>query len=296
MLPQSAKLEIRPAEKSSSALASSADLKQAQAMLQRGEFALAIDSFRRALREKPDDADALNGLAVSYASLGRYDLSQGYFEMALAYAPTNLRIYRNLARSLESQGKAEEAAGILKEVALLQSSRTDSPAPQKAVQDVTLSIAQLADTTHPSLPAARSVALEIEHPAPASIPPRPVAPQQPRLSAPLLERRLTVAIPHRPSVRAKVDSPRVAKRLVASAQPLKPKAVTTVIRSNPAARAAKPKLQARLFAQIIDRTGNEGRSPARQEPKIEERKLFAFMRCLPLPFSVGKTQCSSGGA
>ncbi len=299
-LPQRARLDIRPAEKSSSALASSPDMMQAQAMLRRGEFALAIDSYRRALREKPDDADALNGLAVCYASLGRYDLSQGYFERALANAPTDLRIYRNLARSLESQGKTEDAAGVLKEVALLQSKPAGTTVPHESAQEIPPPLAQFTDE-RAIFPSARQVAPETQRLALASVTPLAVAPRPPRLPTSRLERRLTVPIPHQANAILKVGAPRITKPPIPSLQSPKPRAAPrpllgAAIPSVPKARVPKPKLQARLLARIIDRTGDASEAVMRRQPAAKENMLFSFMRCLPLLFPVGKAQCSAGGA
>ncbi|HKY81055.1 MAG TPA: tetratricopeptide repeat protein [Sphingobium sp.] len=82
-------------------------------LFSRGEHALALDAFRRAVRKDPDDAHALNGVAISYAAIGRHDLAREYFELALARAPRDERIYRNFARSLTAQGRRGEADTLL---------------------------------------------------------------------------------------------------------------------------------------------------------------------------------------
>lgn len=90
-----------------------ADLAKAQLLLSRGEYALAIDAYRKAVRYDPGNAAAYNGLAVAYDQLGRHDLSRENYELALAHAPLEAKYYRNLARSLERQGLKNEAARIL---------------------------------------------------------------------------------------------------------------------------------------------------------------------------------------
>ena len=79
----------------------------------RGDHALALDAYRRAMCQDPGDAHALNGVAISYAAMGRHDLARQFFELALARAPQDERIYRNFARSLMAQGQKGEADALL---------------------------------------------------------------------------------------------------------------------------------------------------------------------------------------
>ena len=85
-------------------------------LFSRGEHALALDAYRRAMRKDPADAHALNGVAISYAAIGRHDLAREYFELALARAPQDERIHRNFARSLKAQGLHGEANALLAEI------------------------------------------------------------------------------------------------------------------------------------------------------------------------------------
>lgn len=94
-------------------------LAEARSMYLRGEYGLAIGGFRNAIRLSPDDATGYDGLAACYDRLGRFDLSRRYYEVALAFAPTDARIYRNLALSLRMQGREEEARVVLADAAAL---------------------------------------------------------------------------------------------------------------------------------------------------------------------------------
>lgn len=87
-----------------------------QLLFSRGEYALALDAYRRAMRQDPADANALNGVAISYAAIGRHDLARDYFELALARAPMDERIHRNFARSLNAQGLQGEANALMAEI------------------------------------------------------------------------------------------------------------------------------------------------------------------------------------
>ncbi|MBB4641218.1 tetratricopeptide repeat protein [Rhizorhapis suberifaciens] len=102
------------------------DLAKAQLLLSRGEYALAVDAYRKAVRQDPGSAVAYNGLAIAYDQLGRHDLSRENYELALAHAPLEAKYYRNLARSLERQGLKSEAAKVL---AQLDSGGTARPTP-----------------------------------------------------------------------------------------------------------------------------------------------------------------------
>lgn len=69
-----------------------------RAHLAAGRTALAIDSFRIAARDPQLAAKALNGLGISYDQLQRPDLARRYFTSALAAAPDDDQITRNMAR------------------------------------------------------------------------------------------------------------------------------------------------------------------------------------------------------
>lgn len=90
---------------------------EAQGYFALGSIGLAAEGFRRALREDPASVDALNGLAACYDKMGRFDLSRSYYEKALALAPTDARVFANLAASLSQQGKLTEAGKVRAELA-----------------------------------------------------------------------------------------------------------------------------------------------------------------------------------
>lgn len=62
-----------------------------------GDIMGAIDSFRLAKLYPDHAAAALNGLAVAYSHLGRTDLTERYFQAAIAIAPEDERYRSNLA-------------------------------------------------------------------------------------------------------------------------------------------------------------------------------------------------------
>ena len=81
-------------------------------MLRLGNVGLAIEAYRKALRQAPQDPAAHAALANAYERMGRYDLSQRYYEKALAYAPHRPELYEALAASLARQGRPVEAAKV----------------------------------------------------------------------------------------------------------------------------------------------------------------------------------------
>lgn len=114
-----------------------------QELYRRGEFALAADAFRRQVRDRPEAAEGYNGLAACYDMLGRFDLAGKYYQLALARAPLDGRIYRNMARSLTMQGRTAEGEAILAE--------------WKAIEGGQIAVASLPDAAEPRTgPAAAS--------------------------------------------------------------------------------------------------------------------------------------------
>lgn len=109
---QKAVLSIRPVNQQASGPAQDA-LARGDLLFSRGEYALALDAFRRAVRNDPADAHGLNGVAISYAAMGRHDLAREFFELALSRSPQDARIARNFARSLTAQGLKVEADALL---------------------------------------------------------------------------------------------------------------------------------------------------------------------------------------
>ena len=125
----------------------------------RGEYALATVSFRRSLREDGENVDAYNGLAASYDQLNRFDLSRRYYELALAIAPEDGRVLRNLARSFARQGETFAARKLFEEVTALEArqARTASLQAEQSIFDagssVTVAIDASATIAVPDTPA-----------------------------------------------------------------------------------------------------------------------------------------------
>jgi len=102
-------VEVRSIKSPLAAGRQPADIRVAEghSQLALGNVGLAIEAYRKALRENPESVDALMGLAQCYDRMGRADLSRRHYEMALAITPANTEIYSTFAESLETQGQRE---------------------------------------------------------------------------------------------------------------------------------------------------------------------------------------------
>jgi LytR cell envelope-related transcriptional attenuator/Tetratricopeptide repeat len=221
------KLEIRstPTPFASGTHAVSFRVAEAQAQFALGNVGLALEGYRKALREDPASIDALGGLAACYDQMGRFDLSRRYYESALAVAPGDARTYANLAASLDLQGKRGEAAAVRKEMAqrMGPAVKPAEPAPIVAIAAASAPVAaQLASPKPPT------IAAPVMTPAPVQVAP---ARQLPAAAAPMPARTVTVALapprPAKPTTNAPAQAgPRLERlslgevALVTSAAPL----------------------------------------------------------------------------
>lgn len=80
------------------AAAENMDLSAGRELLGRGMYAAAITSFRNARSDPAAFAEANNGMGVAYAKLGRLDLAERYFQVALTLDPSNERFAANMLR------------------------------------------------------------------------------------------------------------------------------------------------------------------------------------------------------
>jgi hypothetical protein len=198
-------IKIRPlADPGSKLGARNGLLADASAQLAMGNVGLAIEGFRKALREQPDSIAALGGLAACYDEMGRYDLSRLNYEAALAIAPTDPVLLNSFAASLERQGKRMEALAVRAEAAQLASAadaldRTQAEAEAPAAPIRVAAVAPAAPIRVAAVaPAAPIGVAAVAQPAPAPVvigpsvtvtlpPPRPVeAPREVPIPAPTL--------------------------------------------------------------------------------------------------------------
>lgn len=96
-------------------------LEQGRQLLAAGRVAQAIEVLRVAQRDPDAMADASNALGVAYAKLGRHDLADRYFRMAIALQPGDARFAANMLRHQRyhrlAQRRSEEAAMLAHQAA-----------------------------------------------------------------------------------------------------------------------------------------------------------------------------------
>jgi cytochrome c-type biogenesis protein CcmH/NrfG len=107
-------LQIRPLAAPISASAKPVPFRIAEANghLVLGNVALALESYRKALRDEPQNVDAMVGMATCYDKMARFDISRRYYEAALAVAPSDPRVLSLFAGSLDLQGLGQQASAV----------------------------------------------------------------------------------------------------------------------------------------------------------------------------------------
>ncbi|WP_205479706.1 LytR C-terminal domain-containing protein [Sphingomonas arenae] len=231
---------------------------EARAHFALGNVALALEGFRKALREDAGSVDAMNGLAACYDRMGRFDLSRRYYEMALAVAPGDPRLYANLALSLDMQGKREEAASVRAEMA----SRL------AAGQSASAALVEVAAVEAPVVAVAAPPVLG-QHPvvaeAPAlSVGPARIAVAAPVLAEPELEPRAEVKL---------AEAPQVAKRQpqTAAMPAPAPAAASVSVALAPVRPRAERPAGPRLERISLGEVALVSSGPVRWKPRLAER-------------------------
>jgi LytR cell envelope-related transcriptional attenuator/Tetratricopeptide repeat len=202
-----------------------------------GNFGLALESFRKAVREDPNSAEAIAGMAACYDSIGRFDLSRRYYEQALALAPGDPILLGALAASLDMQGRGTEAAAVRNEIALRLASVAQAALPAPAAptvhpvdveprgQSVTIAVpppgpTQVAPAAQPEVrqvavsPQVQSAVVSLAPPSPIAAKPAQVAVKaDPTPAPPPVGRSVTVALAPRPEPKAVVtkEGPRLER-------------------------------------------------------------------------------------
>ena len=239
---ESGKLTIRSMPAPVSSVAKPVPLRVAEARghLALGNVALALESYRKAVREQPDNIEALAGVAGCYDRMGRFDLSRRNYEAALALAPRDTTLLAAFAASLDLQGRSDEAAGVRREIRVAAASFTPpmAPVPLKIAAPVTAAppVSIVAPAPKPTAVAAAPLALALAEAAapilpaapgrPAARPAAPAAPEPVKAAPapapkPATAPSVTVALPA-PKPAALPPTPVTAPAAVAAEAPAAP--------------------------------------------------------------------------
>src|SRR3546814_10395349 len=70
-----------------------------------------------AVAGEPASGEAVNGLAAAYDQLGRYDLSERFYQRALAMDPGSVQTLNNFGYSLMLQGRHDLALTFFRDAA-----------------------------------------------------------------------------------------------------------------------------------------------------------------------------------
>lgn len=161
-------LNVRPTKSALTAGRQPANIRVAEghAQLALGNVGLALEAYRKALREQPQSVEAMIGLANCYERMGRTDLSRRQYELALAVDPANTEIYSLFAQSLEAQGQRDEAARVKTELV----ARVVAPeAPRAVPGSVPVLPPPPAQSVTVALAPPRSLPVAVEQPAVAGV-------------------------------------------------------------------------------------------------------------------------------
>ena len=116
-----ADVKIRPIPDAAAKLRTgSGTLADAAAQLALGNVGLALEGFRKALREQPNSPEAYAGIAKSYEAMGRYDLARSNYEAALALTPRDPGLLTAVAVAFDQQGQTTAAQEARADAAAVQ--------------------------------------------------------------------------------------------------------------------------------------------------------------------------------
>ena len=192
----------------------SARLEAGRVHLAHGRPAAAVTAFRQASYNAAHAGRAYNGMGAAYSQLGRDDLAQRYFEMAVAADPADKRFSRNLAR-LDDNTLSHAAVAEMADTSQL-------PPQESAPSSIERVAAQDGATSRSGLMRVSSREVQIvsptgsQNPAQATRPQRPaiVAQSSPGRAYPIRVELREAASPRRPDypVRIALSDVKVVQR------------------------------------------------------------------------------------
>lgn len=261
---QAAEVKIRSIPDAAAKLRSGSTLlADATGQLALGNVGLALEGFRKTLREQPNSPEAYAGIAKCYEAMGRFDLARSNYEAALALTPQNSQLLTAVAVALDQQGNAQAASVARQDAAAAQSaSRLQMPQPRiDPTASVTLSSSitvQLPPARRPDDLTAMAPSITLEPPprersAEAPKPPMP----QPNLPRPAINKPAAVALRSSQTVETVAGWPTELMRSLGSRLGLE------AMPSMTADQQVKPPVPAPLPRPRADRTAPMALEPGR---------------------------------
>ena len=110
-------VKVRAIADPSAALAHGDALAVARGQFMLGNVGLALEGFRKAQREDPYNPAVMSGIGDCYAAMGRFDIAEQSYEVALSLAPRDHELLLGLASVLERGGDFKRAKDIRDEAA-----------------------------------------------------------------------------------------------------------------------------------------------------------------------------------
>lgn len=105
-------VELKPIDPAAPLRAGGNELSTGYAELALGNVGLALEAFRMAQRARPSDPAPQAAIGDCYAAMGRFDIAEASYEIALSLAPRDHRLLLGLASILERAGNSSRAADI----------------------------------------------------------------------------------------------------------------------------------------------------------------------------------------
>ena len=249
---QTADVKIRPIPDAASKLRSgSGVLAEATGQLALGNVGLALEGFRKALREQPNSPEAYAGIAKCYEAMGRFDLAQSNYEAALALAPQNPKLLTAVAVALDQQGEKKAARMARQEAAAIQPA-PDLPQPRLDTAAAVAMGSSITVQLPPARPLAANVAVDLSsQPQIAANASPPIAAERP-LPSPRTDQRAAVALGSVDAVNGAAQWSADAARLAATTvtADLSPPPIVERIAPGPEVSLPKPRIDQRAAVAL----------------------------------------------
>ena len=143
-------VKVRPVDPMAPLKAGGDQLALGRAQLALGNVGLALEAFHGAQRANPNDPAPAAAIGDCYAAMGRYDIAESSYEVALSLAPRDHGLLLGLASVLERAGNYARAADIRAEaqrfqqtaqsMALQKAATAPAPAPVQTASTGTITV------------------------------------------------------------------------------------------------------------------------------------------------------------